>query len=186
LLGAVFQFMDALFQDLLHELRRHRSLAEQAMSELDDESFFRPPAPQLNSVAIIVKHLAGNLRSRWTDFLTTDGEKTTRNRDNEFEITSADSRERLMASWNQGWGVLLQTVESLSTTDLDKTVTIRGEPHSARQASLRGMTHIAYHVGQILYLVRLLKPDAAWQTIAPGQSRAYRGEYRQIPEQSPS
>jgi hypothetical protein len=80
----------------------------------------------------------------------------------------------------------LQTVENLTAADLDKTVTIRGEPHSVSQALLRGLTHIAYHVGQIMYLVRQLKPDAAWQTIAPGQSRAHRGEYRQIPEQSPS
>jgi uncharacterized damage-inducible protein DinB len=176
--------MDALLQDLLHELSRHRSLAERAMSELDDETFFRRPAPQLNSVAIIVKHLAGNLLSRWTDFLTTDGEKPTRQRESEFEIKADNTRERLMASWNQGWDVLLHTVENLTATDLDKYVTIRGEPHTVRQASLRGMTHIAYHVGQIMYLVRLLKPDAAWQTIAPGQSQAHRGEYRKVPDQS--
>jgi hypothetical protein len=154
------------------------------MSELDDESFFCRPAPQLNPVAIIVKHLAGNLLSRWTDFLTTDGEKALRNRDNEFEITSDDTRERLMNSWNEGWEVLLQTVENLTTADLNKTVTIRGEPHTVSQALFRGMTHIAYHVGQIMYLVRLLKPDAAWQTIAPGQSQAHRGEYRRVLDQS--
>jgi hypothetical protein len=155
------------------------------MIELDDESFFCRPAPQLNSVAIIVKHLAGNLLSRWTDFLTTDGEKTTRNRDNEFQITVEDTRERLTSSWNQGWDILLRSVEELAPPDLDKTITIRDEPHTVCQAVLRSLTHIAYHVGQIMYLVRLLKPDAAWQTIAPGQSQAHRGAYRQVPEQSP-
>jgi hypothetical protein len=174
--------MDALLQDLPLELRRHRSLAERAMSELDDDDFFRRPEPHLNCVATIVKHLAGNLLSRWTDFLTTDGEKSTRNRDNEFEITADDTRERLIASWNQGWDVVLRTIENLTANDLTKTITIRDEPHTVSQALLRGLTHLAYHVGQIMYLVRLLKPDAAWQTIAPGQSQTHRPSYREIPK----
>jgi uncharacterized damage-inducible protein DinB len=168
-----------ILPDLLHEFRRHRVLAERAVAELDDEAFFARPAPQVNPVASIVKHLAGNLVSRWTEFLTSDGEKPTRNRDNEFLLALDDTRERLMNEWNRGWEALLTAADTLTDADLDKTVTIRGEPHTVYQALIRGLTHIAYHTGQILYLVRLLKPNAQWQTIAPGQSAAHRPSYRQ-------
>lgn len=167
--------------DLLHEFRRHRALAERAMNDLDDKAFFARPVPHVNPIATIVKHLAGNLLSRWTDFLTTDGEKPTRNRDGEFLLTPNDTRERLMHEWNLGWNALLATADVLTDADLDKTITIRGEPHTVYQALVRALTHVAYHTGQILYLVRLLNPTAQWQTIAPGQSAAHRPNYRQPP-----
>lgn len=164
--------------DFQHEFRRHRLLAEKAMGQLDDEAFFRRPGEQVNPVALIVKHLAGNLRSRWTDFLTADGDAPTRNRDSEFIVEASDSRSHLMEQWEAGWGALEKTLESLNPSDLGKVITIRGEPHSVQQALLRGLCHAAYHTGQITYLVRLLKPDAAWLTIAPGQSKSHKPSYR--------
>ena len=170
--------MDNLLPDLIHEFRHHKGLVDRAISQLDDEQFFQRPANHVNPVAIIVKHLAGNFASRWTDFLTTDGEKPSRDRDGEFRITDQDTRASLLAAWERGWEALFATVESLGPADLEKLVTIRGESQTVQQALLRGMSHIAYHTGQILYLVRLLRPDSTWLTIAPGQSRQHPGAYR--------
>jgi hypothetical protein len=164
--------------DLLFELKRYKGWADKAAAQLDEREFFQRPAPHVNSVAIIFKHLAGNLASRWSDFLTSDGEKPSRDRDGEFVLTEADTRESLLAAWERGWGTLFSTVEGLTASDLAKTVTIRGEAHSASQALLRGVNHIAYHTGQILYIVRLLRPDSAWLTMAPGQSSKEPGDYR--------
>jgi hypothetical protein len=174
--------MDDFLADLRHEFQRHKVVAERAMSQLDDQDFFRRPGELVNPVALIVKHLAGNMASRWADFLTTDGEKPTRDRDGEFVLTDEDTRESLMAAWERGWGILFDTLAGLTDGDLSATVTIRGEAHSARQSLLRGMSHVAYHTGQVLYLVRLLRPDSAWQTIPPGQSRGVPGGYRRLPE----
>jgi uncharacterized damage-inducible protein DinB len=173
--------MTELLQDLLHEFQRHKSLADRAMAALGDAEFFQRPTKDVNSIALVVKHLAGNLQSRWTDFLTSDGEKSTRNRDGEFAITPDDSRVNLIAAWERGWHALLATVQGLNSNDLPKPMTIRGESHSVQQALLRGLTHVAYHTGQILYLTRLLRPDSPWLTIAPGQSRGQRGAYRANP-----
>jgi len=170
--------MDDFLQDLHHEFRRHKGLADRALAELDDAQFFHRPGPLVNPVALIVKHLAGNLVSRWTDFLTTDGEKQSRDRDSEFLLTESDTRVSLMTSWERGWSVLFDTLAGLEDSDLGRTVTIRGEPHSARQALLRGMSHVAYHTGQILYLVRWIRPESAWLTVPPGQSRGIPGAYR--------
>jgi hypothetical protein len=126
---------------------------------------------------LIVKHLAGNLRSRWTDLLANDGEHG-RDRDAEFVVGPDDSRSNLMARWDAGWDALEATLKSLNPSDLPKTIAIRGEPFSVQQALLRGLTHAAYHTGQILYLVRLWKPDASWLTIPPGESRGHKGSYR--------
>lgn len=172
--------MGSFLEDISHEFRRHKGLADHAMAELDDPQFFHRPGPLVNPVAVIVKHLAGNMVSRWTDFLTTDGEKASRDRDDEFLVGEVDTRMSLMASWERGWSVLFETLASLGDPDLSRTVTIRGESHSARQALLRGMSHVAYHTGQIMYLVRLLRPESAWSTIPPGQSRGLRGGYRQL------
>jgi hypothetical protein len=166
--------------DVRHEFMRHKHLAEGAMSQLNDPEFFRRPGELVNPVALIVKHLAGNMTSRWTDFLTTDGEKATRDRDAEFVLSDEDTRVNLMAAWERGWEILFGTLAALTNADLPVTVTIRGEAHSARQALLRGMSHVAYHTGQILYLSRLLRPDSAWLTVPPGQSRGLGGNYRQL------
>ena len=166
-----------LFADLEHEFKRHRRLAELAMAQLDDDAFFRRPDKQVNPVALIVKHLAGNLRSRWSSFLTSDGEKN-RQRDDEFVLGPHDTRAHLMAQWDAGWSALEETLKTLAQSNPQQTVTIRGEPHTVQQALLRGLSHAAYHTGQILYLVRLWKPDAPWLTIAPGESQSHKASYR--------
>ena len=123
----------------------------------------------------------GNARSRWTDFLTSDGEKPNRDRDTEFERFSTDTRAELMAAWARGWELVDKALAPLTDDDLERTITIRGEPHTAQQALLRGLSHTAYHVGQILYLVRLLTPDAPYLTIAPGKSNDHKPGYLKPP-----
>ncbi len=169
-----------------HEFDRHRRISEHAIHGLTDDDFFRQPGPAVNSIALIVKHLAGNLVSRWSDFLTTDGDKPDRDRDGEFVRSTADTRSTLMASWDAAWEIVDATLASLADSDLDRQVTIRSEPHTVFQALLRGVDHTAYHAGQILYLARLFRPDAPWQTIAPGQSRqSGRGAYLAPPRAKP-
>jgi uncharacterized damage-inducible protein DinB len=170
--------MNDFLEDVRHEFRRHKDLADRAMTELDDDPFFHRPGSLVNPIALIVKHLAGNMASRWYDFLTADGEKPTRDRDGEFLLTEADTRAHLMADWERGWSTLFDTLAGLTDADLGRTVTIRGEPHSARQALMRGMTHVAYHIGQIVYLARLIRPESDWLTVPPGQSRDIPGAYR--------
>lgn len=167
-----------LLTDFIHEFRSHKTLADRAISALDDAAFFHRPAEQVNPIALIVKHLAGNLKSRWTDFLTTDGEKPTRNRDGEFVLTEQDTRAALLAAWEQGWQTLFDTLASLTPADLDKQITIRGEAQSVYQALVRGLCHVAYHTGQIMYLARLGNADAPWLTIAPGKSQQHEADYR--------
>jgi hypothetical protein len=169
--------MSAVLTDLTHEYRRHKDLADRATAPLTDDEFFRRPAPHVNPIALIVKHLGGNLASRWSDFLTTDGEKPTRDRDGEFLLTEHDTRASLTAAWERGWQALFATLATLTEADLGKTVQIRGEAFTVTQAMLRGATHAAYHVGQILYVARLLRPDTPYLTIAPGQSQGHRGQY---------
>ncbi len=159
--------MTELLPIVTHEFARHRSLGERAISSLDDERFFARPAPSVNPIALIVKHLAGNLRARWADPFGGDGEPPTRNRDGEFELTPDDSRESLMNAWNAAWAMLESTIAALTPSDLERTVTIRGEPHTMAQALLRAAMHAAYHVGQILYVARMLAPDAPYLTVAP-------------------
>lgn len=170
--------MGALLDDIRLEFRRHKEQAERAMSELDDAGFVLAPGALVNPVALIVKHMAGNMASRWRDFLTTDGEKPTRDRDGEFVLSESDTRAALMAAWQLGWAALFDSLDHLTEADLPRTITIRGEKHTAQQALLRSLTHAAYHTGQILYLVRLLNPQAKWQTVAPGKSREHRPSYR--------
>ena len=170
--------MDAFLADLEYEFRRHKGMAERAIVPLNDQEFFRRPADLVNPVAIIVKHLAGNLVSRFTDFLTSDGDKASRDRDGEFLLTEADTRANLMDAWEKGWQALFASLAGLQSGDLDKSVTIRGEVHSVRQALLRALTHTVYHIGQVMYLVRMVKPESTWVTIAPGKSKEYKGSYR--------
>lgn len=169
-----------------HEFDRYRQFIERAIDGLSDEAFFRQPESQVNSIALIVKHLAGNLTSRWTDFLTSDGEKPSRDRDLEFVIVPGDSRASLMGQWRSAWDIVRLALGPLRDDDLDRTVTIRGEPHSVLQALLRSVNHLAYHAGQIAYLARLFRPDAPWITIAPGTSRQHRvGSYLTTEPPSP-
>ncbi len=163
--------MSDLIDNAKREFQRHKKLADQAIAQLGDDDFFRRPSGDVNSVALIVKHLSGNLYSRWTDFLTADGDKPERDRDSEFRIEPQDSRENLLSAWMAGWQAVFETLDTLAGSDLNQLVNIRGEAHTVSQAVLRGLTHAAYHTGQIMFITRLLRPDAAWATIAPGQTR---------------
>jgi hypothetical protein len=166
-----------LISDITHEFRRHKSLADHAITGLSDDRFVQRPADHVNPIALIVKHLAGNLASRWSEFLTSDGDKPSRNRDTEFVLAPGDTRESLLAAWELGWSTLFVTLSRLTDNDLGKTVTIRGEPHRVQQALLRGLDHATYHVGQILFIARLLNPEGAWLTIPPGGSRQHVAGY---------
>jgi hypothetical protein len=156
-----------------------RRKAEAALAQLDDERFFRRLDPESNSVALLVKHMAGNLRSRWTDFLTTDGEKPTRRRDAEFEDEPGDTRPSLMQAWEEGWRALSSALATLGPTDLDRDVFIRGEPLSVLDAIERQKEHYAYHVGQIVFLAKHLMAGA-WKnlSIPRGQSEAFHAARR--------
>jgi len=140
--------------DAILQFRKYKKLGEAALAQVGDGDFFRTIDPDSNSAALIVKHVAGNLRSRWTDFLTADGEKPGRDRDEEFEARATDSREGLMAAWEAGWAVLFEALASLRADDLLREVRIRREPHTVVEAVHRQMTHYAYHVGQIVLLAR--------------------------------
>lgn len=146
---------DSYLADSLTLFRQYQSLAERALAQVSDEALFHIPDPESNSLAMIVQHIAGNQRSRWTDFLTSDGEKPWRDRDAEF-TPATQSRAELLASWDAGWQVLYAALESLQDSDLTRTITIRGEAHSVMQAINRQMAHYSYHIGQIVYLARLL------------------------------
>lgn len=150
--------------DALRSFRSYKKLAERAFEQISDDEFFALIDPEANSIAIIVKHIAGNLHSRWKDFLTTDGEKQSRNRDTEFEII-ADTRESLVKFWETGWQTLFDNIEPLDASDLSRTVTIRGEPHSVVEAINRQLTHYAYHIGQIVLLAKHFR-STDWKTLS--------------------
>jgi hypothetical protein len=162
----------AYLDDMLLSFRKQKELAEKAFRQVDGQGFFHNPGDYSNSIAIILKHVAGNLASRWTDFLTTDGDKPWRDRDGEFLLGPDDTRERLLAAWEAGWSAVFQTLASLREEDLLKKVTIRREEHTVFQALHRSLTHVAYHVGQVVYLSRLVTKEGwQWITIPPGQSQ---------------
>lgn len=155
------------------EFRRYRTLAEGAAEQLTWEQLRTSLDPQTNSIAVIMKHVAGNLRSRWTDALMTDGEKPWRNRDTEFIDDFAD-RAALMITWNDGWRVLENSLASFQESDLPRTLTIRGEPHTLALALTRSLSHTSYHCGQIVQAARVLASRAGgpWKvlTVARGGS----------------
>ena len=143
--------------------KAQRHLAERAIVQVSDEKLHQPLDENTNSVAVIMKHMAGNMLSRWTDFLTTDGEKQWRDRDSEF-VDDFHSRDDLMAFWHLGWDCLFSTLTALTVDDLTKSVRIRGEPHNVIEAIHRGLDHGAYHVGQIVLVARVLAKDN-WTTL---------------------
>jgi uncharacterized protein DUF1572 len=161
-------------EDAIAELRKYKAFADRAIAQVSDADFFRQLDPESNSIALVMKHIAGNQRSRWTGFLTTDGEKPDRNRDSEFEKTAADTRESIVARWEAGWRALFEALVPLTDEDLQKTVAIRGEPHTVVQAINRQMTHYASHVGQIVFLAKHLAGER-WKTLSipRGRSRDY-------------
>jgi len=163
-----------LLDDVQLTFRKLRRLGEDALAQVDDAAFFRTLDPEANSLALIVKHVAGNQRSRWTDFLTSDGEKPDRHRDTEFEAGAEDSRDGLMARWNAGWDLLAATLAALSPDDLQRAVAIRGESHTVLEAINRQLAHYAQHVGQIVFLAKhLAGPDWKTLSIPRGQSRRF-------------
>ena len=162
--------LEQYHSDALQSFRNYKKLAERAIEQVSDEEFFATIDEEANSIALIVKHVAGNLRSRWTDFLTTDGEKPDRNRDTEFEVIE-DTRESLTKYWDDGWQILFDAIEPLTEEDFSKTVTIRGQPHSIVEAINRQLTHYSYHIGQIVLLAKHFR-SSEWKTLSIAKNRS--------------
>jgi hypothetical protein len=152
-------------EEARRQFRGHKRMGESAMAQLRDEDFFVTLDPEANSVAILVKHLSGNMRSRFTDFLTSDGEKPDRFRDREFEIDSETTRSDVMHWWDEGWNIVLGAIESLKPEDVMRTVTVRGEPYTVLQAINRQIAHYAQHTGQIVFLAKHLR-SSDWKTLS--------------------
>ena len=159
------------FEDALKSFRSHKKLAEKAIAQLSDEEFFVTLDEESNSVAVIMKHMAGNMFSRWTDFLTSDGEKPNRNRDMEFVIEPQTTKDDVIDYWERGWKCVFEALEPLRPEDFEKTVTIRGEEHTIVQAINRQMTHYAYHVGQIVFLAKHFR-SAEWKSLSVPRNRS--------------
>lgn len=151
--------------EVRRQFRGHKRLGEGAIAQLKDEELFVALDPESNSIAVIVKHLAGNMRSRFTDFLTTDGEKPDRHRDQEFEMRSGTTRAEMMRWWEEGWAHVFSALEAVKPEDLMRTVAIRGEPHNVLQALNRQVAHYAYHVGQIVFLAKHFR-STEWKSLS--------------------
>jgi Holliday junction resolvase len=164
------QYLD----DALVQMRKLKAQADRAVAQVSDEHVFAVLDPESNSIATLMKHMAGNMRSRWTDFLTSDGEKPDRDRDAEFELAATDTREHVLGLWEQGWAVVFAAISSLTPADLDKRVRVRGEAHSVIEAINRQTTHYAAHVGQIVLLAKHYA-GSSWQTLSipRGKSREF-------------
>jgi uncharacterized damage-inducible protein DinB len=170
------QLTTSYLKDSIDLFRYYKKLAERAMAQCPDAGLFTVLDAESNSIAIIVKHMSGNMRSRWRDFLTTDGEKPDRHRDTEFE-EPPKTRSELMELWERGWKYLFDALEPLTEADMTRTVTIRTEPHSVMQAINRQMAHYAHHIGQILFLAKHLavKATGKWDSLSVprGQSKQF-------------
>jgi uncharacterized damage-inducible protein DinB len=164
--------------EVMDRYRQYKDRCERAAARVSDDEFLSPFGRSPNSIAVLMKHVAGNLRSRWRDFLETDGEKRDRHRESEFSA-DGETRASVQAKWVEGWQVALDTLASLEPNDLARTITVRGQPLSVVQAIDRNLTHVAYHTGQIVQLARHFAGDA-WQTlsIAPGKSEEFNAAMR--------
>jgi Protein of unknown function (DUF1572) len=151
--------------DVVDQFRQLKSLGDRALAQVRDEDLFAALDPESNSLAVLIQHMAGNMRSRWTDFLHSDGEKPDRDRDSEFEATSDTTREALLDRWEEGWRCLFQALTALHEEDLAMTVLIRAEPHSVIKAVNRQLTHYGYHIGQIVFLAKHFASET-WQTLS--------------------
>lgn len=167
---------DSTLKNTINVFEYYKSLGEKAMAQITDEALFQMPDEKSNSISVIVKHLHGNMLSRWTDFLTTDGEKEWRDRDSEFEET-IETRDEVIKQWNEGWTCVFSALNTLQPEDFDKTVYIRNMGQTVLEAIMRQMAHYAYHIGQIVYLARLFN-EGDWKTltIPKGGSAAYNKE----------
>jgi uncharacterized damage-inducible protein DinB len=164
------KFSTSYVEDSLSLFRYQKKLGEGAIEQVTDEQLFATLDREMNSIAIIVKHMAGNMRSRWTDFLTSDGEKPERNRDTEFEQPPS-TRAELVKLWNGGWERVFAALEPLSDSDLERTVTIRGEPHSVMQAINRQIAHYSYHIGQVVFLAKHLNASG-WKSLSVPRNKS--------------
>ena len=164
------EFTTSYVQDAQSLFRYYKRLAERAMEQVTDEQLFAVLDSEANSIAIVVKHMVGNMRSRWTDFLTTDGEKPNRDRDSEF-VDPPATRSDLLAAWEDGWNRLFAAIEPLTDADLGRTVTIRGEAHSVMQAINRQLAHYPHHVGQIVLLAKHFACDR-WQSLSVPRNKS--------------
>ena len=169
------QFTTSYLEDSLAIFRQYKKVAELAMEQVTDEQLTAVLDAESNSIAIIVKHMSGNMRSRFTDFLTTDGEKPDRFRDQEFEISEKTTREDVMGWWGQAWSHVFSALDSLQPEDVLRTVTIRQEPHTVMQALNRSLAHYAQHIGQLVFLAKHLR-SSQWQTLSipRGKSEDYK------------
>lgn len=161
--------------EIRRQLRGHKRMAESAMAQLEDKNFFTTIDSEANSIAVLVKHIAGNARSRFTDFLTSDGEKPDRFRDREFELSAKTTREEILRWWEEGWAIVFSTLDTLKPEDVLRTVTIRQEPHTVLQALNRALAHYAQHIGQIVFLAKHLRSEH-WKTLSipRGRSEEYK------------
>lgn len=164
------EFTTSYLQDSLTIFRYYKKLADRAMEQVRDEDLFAVLDGESNSVAVIAKHMAGNMRSRWTDFLSSDGEKPTRDRDSEF-VDPPTTRAALEEMWDDGWACLFGALEPLADADLERTVIIRGEPHSVMQAINRQVAHYSYHVGQIVLLAKHFA-GARWESLSVPRNKS--------------
>src|ERR1700737_2652261 len=161
--------------EIKRQLRGHKRMAEAAMAQLEDKDCFVTIDPESNSVAVLVKHIAGNARSRFTDFLSSDGEKPDRFRDQEFEVSAKTTREEVLRWWEQAWSHVFSALDSLQPEDVQRTVTIRQEPHTVMQALNRALAHYAQHIGQIVFPAKH-RAAPQWQTLSipRGKSETYK------------
>jgi hypothetical protein len=157
-------------ESVVHDLKRTKAQVEKAIAQVTDEDLHWQADAESNSIAIIMKHMAGNMLSRWTDFLTSDGEKATRDRDGEF-VDRFKTRAELMAFWERGWQCTLAAIEPLTAADLEKTVTIRGEPHSVPLALVRQLGHYSSHAGQIIFIAKH-RAGNRWTTLTIPRNRS--------------
>ena len=168
--------------DAITTFRAYKKLAEKALDQLRDEEYFTTLDEESNCIAVIMKHLAGNMLSRWTEFLTTDGEKPERNRDMEFVIESQTSKSDVMNYWEKGWQRTFETLEALQPEDLLRTVMIRGEAHTVVQAINRQLAHYPYHIGQIVFLAKHFR-SAKWKSLSIPKNKST--EFNKYLEQNP-
>jgi hypothetical protein len=155
----------AYLRDAIQQLTVYKKLGEKAIAQVYDSGLTKVLDRDANSIALLVKHLSGNMRSRWTMFLTTDGEKPDRDRDAEFEMTAEVSREDVLQWWDDGWVCVFDALKALKPEDVSRTVTIRGQPHTVLEAINRQLMHYAYHIGQIVLLARALA-GPSWKSLS--------------------
>jgi hypothetical protein len=163
--------------ETVRTFQTYKGMADKAVAQISDEAFFRALDGESNSIAIVMKHVGGNLRSRWSDFLTSDGEKADRDRDGEFEAGQGTDRASVIETWEDGWCVLLASLEALSPADMERSVTIRREPHTVTRAIQRSLAHTASHVGQIVMLAKHYAGDS-WQTLSIPRGKSNDPEWR--------